>query len=652
MLKIINIPNTNIGRKENIMAKRWPRSHSREFTMEDTLKIFEFFRNFGVAIASEAESVISVEDYLQRGDKILSLAKEHYAKKLKELEVSTFEELLFSVEPSKGDTLIEALAKRVIRPILRDTPIVQKDNEQVLDISYEPYAQMMAYIDMNVNVSVTQGPRFIRHRFYRQLEAGDCILNVEFNEPNLWLDIFGVKNHTHSNNNRNVLFLSGECVADVALFLSYMVVCSIFKRVFTDIDGSAYQLFLQEYEKSCKSSGQYRAAAKFLPYLNEKRVTNLYSGNGKTTFDSDPFKRCWVCPKQYEPSLKELNSLIERFSIKIEVVDASYEDLYNCIKEDILTGRYPDLDEIPVLVSDDFVEKLFSYDTPTFMTTVPNLFRYSFCLSNGRKSNNSFALPSLYNTTMEIISCAFKSAYENTHEVVKTARALRQSASDYAKSYMTKKNINKSTLKAMEESVLNSYFGYVEFDNEVDLKKVEIISKEFEAFKETYLSGIDSKNNAIRFRKLGNYKALGLYFPSVHCLCVDVGSPGSLLHEYAHLIDYCYGNLSLKGTFSQVKYKYRTKLFDNAYKNKAFLEQLNSNKKYNKDYYLNPTEIFARCFEIYISKVLKVENSLTPDVDNKPEYPVDEEFISLITEYFKSILPVLNGQNTKEDISL
>lgn len=50
--------------------------------------------------------------------------------------------------------------------------------------------------------------------------------------------------------------------------------------------------------------------------------------------------------------------------------------------------------------------------------------------------------------------------------------------------------------------------------------------------------------NRFKVRKLGNHKALGLYYPEAKVLVVDVDSPSSFIHEYGHLLDYKFGKVS------------------------------------------------------------------------------------------------------------
>lgn len=214
-------------------------------------------------------------------------------------------------------------------------------------------------------------------------------------------------------------------------------------------------------------------------------------------------------------------------------------------------------------------------------------------------------------------------------------------ASEYARAYQTKKAIPQKILRAMKNSSFNDFFGYVEFDAECDLNKVAEIEKEFKALHLRLFSKFGKKPDvSLRFRKLGKHKALGLYFPYLKCMCVDVRSPSSFIHEYAHVLDYESGSISKGVKFFKIREVYAellNKYIDSLPASDPIRVKLLGNTKYNKEYYLEPTEIFARCMEMYLVRILNVDNSLV-----KPErsfaYPDDERLNILIKEFFDIFL--------------
>lgn len=61
--------------------------------------------------------------------------------------------------------------------------------------------------------------------------------------------------------------------------------------------------------------------------------------------------------------------------------------------------------------------------------------------------------------------------------------------------------------------------------------------------------------------------------------------------------------------------------------------RLNGNSKYNLDYYLVPTEVFARCGELYFTRFRGVDNSLLK-FERGFDYPENEKLLELIKKYY------------------
>lgn len=223
-------------------------------------------------------------------------------------------------------------------------------------------------------------------------------------------------------------------------------------------------------------------------------------------------------------------------------------------------------------------------------------------------------------------------SYENRHR--------KEIGRSIATAYMTKKNIPQSVQGAMERTAFMDYFKFVEFDEDVDLASVKTIEKEFDVLNRAYFMGKAFKDVTLRFRKLGKHKASGLYYPTLHTLCVDIRSPSSFIHEYFHMIDDQLGDLSLETAFNSITGLYK----------EAFLQQmdqlsdavkstLNGKSKYNLQYFFRRAEIFARCGEIYFSRILKVESSLIkPDLAYA--YPESEPLDRAVKDYYETLLTV------------
>ena len=234
-----------------------------------------------------------------------------------------------------------------------------------------------------------------------------------------------------------------------------------------------------------------------------------------------------------------------------------------------------------------------------------------------------------------------KKEYLRKKEEERHARIL---SGDYARSFQTKKNIPEKCLRAMASSGFNNYFGYVEFDEECDLKLLPELYREYEALAETI--GIPAYPDAsLRFRKLGNHHAIGLYYPGLACLCVDLRQPNSMAHEVGHMIDYHCDHISEKSSFIEVYDCYASLLKDaaNTTEDSALKERLKGRGKYNLSYYLQATEVFARCFEMYLIRYMKIDNSLCKPAFGV-EYPEDDMLNELVKIFYMNLLKTLREE--------
>lgn len=234
-----------------------------------------------------------------------------------------------------------------------------------------------------------------------------------------------------------------------------------------------------------------------------------------------------------------------------------------------------------------------------------------------------------------IITNLFCQVYAEYRKDIHTRTFLHNMHKEYSHVYETKKDIPNRMLRAMETSGFNDFFGYVEFDSECSLDSIKEIELEFRALQTVFSQG-KHPEVSLRFRKLGHYKAAGLYFPFLKCLCVDVRTPYSMAHEYLHMIDHEYGRLSRKAAFQPLYEKYVTLLEEAVTEMKesdSRKVQWNGNTKYNKAYFTEPTEVFARCGEIYLTVVRNVHNSICKPAEDFV-YPKETGLITAIKKYF------------------
>ena len=241
----------------------------------------------------------------------------------------------------------------------------------------------------------------------------------------------------------------------------------------------------------------------------------------------------------------------------------------------------------------------------------------------------------------------FYDIYQAKRAEAATRKYLRELEGDYAKSFQPLKGVPQKYIDAAKESGFAEVFGVVEYDPDTDITKLSALADEFKAvmglFGSPKLSGY-----AVRFRKLGNHKASGLYYPSVQCLCVDIRTPGSFVHEFFHLMDFKNGHLSEKYSFLKIREKYEKCLKKEMEEKEDVKAVLSGKGKYSLQYYTEPTEVFARCGEMYIKRVLNVSNTLN-SVYGGFAYPEeDDQLMELVENYFEGFFKAQGGQNYDE----
>ena len=106
-----------------------------------------------------------------------------------------------------------------------------------------------------------------------------------------------------------------------------------------------------------------------------------------------------------------------------------------------------------------------------------------------------------------------------------------------------------------------------------------------------------------------------------------------MIHELGHLIDYQFGSLSSQRAFSGIYEKAKLHIRNCMESDDALAKALKSKTKYNMRYYLTPTEVFARSFELYAAYILNEKSSLLKQ-QYEGIYDTSEENLKLIKEYF------------------
>lgn len=225
---------------------------------------------------------------------------------------------------------------------------------------------------------------------------------------------------------------------------------------------------------------------------------------------------------------------------------------------------------------------------------------------------------------------------------------------NYAKSYMTKKNIPEKIMALMKNNAFLKEFNMLELDETVDTTLFKKLEKEYVILKNSLkLDNILEGEIDLRFRLLGQHKAAGIYYPG-KCICVDLKYPSSFIHELAHHIDYKFGSYGLKlsnnKNFRELSREYKRLYLDH-------VDSIEDSgvKKYllnKKSYYFTPTEIFARCFELYMTSLKSLKSSFAEEsFDVGKGYPeLTEKFKNLILNYFDNLSKTIN-LNVHENIT-
>ncbi len=265
-------------------------------------------------------------------------------------------------------------------------------------------------------------------------------------------------------------------------------------------------------------------------------------------------------------------------------------------------------------------------------------------------SEGNVAMPSLYcnrgylSVTGMLLSL-FLAAQKVICRDVKVAEEEREDKKAHARTFEDKKNIPKKIVELMEKSILNERFGFIEYDEMCDADAIKVADTQIFAFLDTYFPRIDVSSVTLRFRRLGNHKAAGLYYPAYRCIAVELDEPWAFTHEFGHMLDYLHGCVSdttKNSSFKEV-YDCYVECFDKKLAQDSGLSERlrkgGQKSKYN--YYTRETEVFARSFELFMSSHLELDNTILQGLEfyeGKAEYhPEDDKYMSLLDDYFMSL---------------
>ena len=158
----------------------------------------------------------------------------------------------------------------------------------------------------------------------------------------------------------------------------------------------------------------------------------------------------------------------------------------------------------------------------------------------------------------------------------------------------SKKHNTFELLEIVEFLKTSKYFEAVEIDQDGDVEKALRFMKQVERLK----MNVDTKFT-FKFRKLGNYKANGMYIKSLNMVCEDIRETSAMLHEIGHLIHLTKFEDSIWLNSLVEKLKARIDL-------ENIPEAKIENVAKKSDYYYENTEIVARACEV--AALLEFEN--------------------------------------------
>lgn len=224
-----------------------------------------------------------------------------------------------------------------------------------------------------------------------------------------------------------------------------------------------------------------------------------------------------------------------------------------------------------------------------------------------------------------------------------------------ATAWEEKKNINEATQQAMDTTKLNDHFKHVEIDNDVSIDLFHRFEGEMGRLATALPKSKVAKDQpTLRLRKLGNYKASGMYVPKFDTIIVDFrtmdqvgkilaearksmtkGDPGinSFIHEYGHYLDYQLDgrktSLSMDPKFAEIRSQYQQGL-------RQIIDQ--TGVKIDYSYLTTPTEIFARGFEKWVDhQGIKTNLAHNQEVLSSVRYEPFNGFEDKLYQYFDQV---------------
>lgn len=230
----------------------------------------------------------------------------------------------------------------------------------------------------------------------------------------------------------------------------------------------------------------------------------------------------------------------------------------------------------------------------------------------------------------------------------------REYARESGKTISTFRTDKKYQDEALNKSTLFNKMGFRKVEIDTQKYDGEVFNyEEFSKVEQDFLAVLDKLPQAkaqpeLKFRRLGKHKAWGIYSPALNILAVDVRHTESFIHEYGHYLDFKHGDevYSEMPTFFPIIKAYEEKLTELAEDSK-YAQKLTAKRM---SYYLIPTEVFARAFELWVSGTIVSDATIiysTETYNNQPEYIAFSHIKELVFSFFNAIFPnVANGNQS------
>ena len=217
-----------------------------------------------------------------------------------------------------------------------------------------------------------------------------------------------------------------------------------------------------------------------------------------------------------------------------------------------------------------------------------------------------------------------------------------------AKTYERKKNRSERMLACELRSPLRQFFtGGLEYDDQVDLQRVEEFIADFHLFRTTFgVASVWGEGVELKFRRLRRHRAEGLYYPEQLVIAVDLASSRSFAHEFGHLVDYRallplrQLGLPMRPSDSR-EFSYFRRTLLRRMREGGWLDPRLCAKKgrLSMKYFASRSECFARAFEQVVAAILPTPCSLVREQSVYREDPLFFEAVpESMVEYFRSVL--------------